>query len=132
MRHGKKYCMICNPNGNGTTGEEGTEAVGRYLLLRESKDQYQTGWIAVCADCAETTEKYFRIEYFSGKKTERLTDNKDPRLLAGPYEHDWQKQNLVTIEVDGKLVDHLICSKCGAECYSFMKDLAPHEGCSVP
>ena len=131
-RHGKKFCMICNPDGNGSTGDVGTEAVGRYYLSRTNKDQFQSGWISVCKDCAIQTEQYYRIEYFDGNKTSRLTDNKDPRILSGPYQHNWQKENLVTIEVDGKLVDHLICSKCGAECYYFMKDLAPHEGCSVP
>jgi hypothetical protein len=124
--------MICNPEGNGTTGNEGTEAVGRYYLQRQMKDQFNTGWIAVCEDCAESIEQYFRIERFNGKKTVRLTDNKDPRLFAGPYVHDWSKQNLVTTEVDGKAVDHLICSKCGAECYFFMRALAPEFGCSIP
>jgi len=132
VRYGKKFCMICNPEGNGTTGEEGTEAVGRYYLQRTSKNQFNSGWIAVCQDCAESVEKYFRIEYFSGKHTVRLTDNKDPRIHAGLYEHDWSKQNLVTIEIDGKMVDHLICQKCGAECYYFMKALAPEDGCSIP
>jgi len=71
MRHGKKFCMVCNPNGNGITGEEGSEAVGRYYLQRTSK-------------------------------------------------------------VDGKMVDHLVCEKCGCECYYFMRAIAPHVGCSVP
>ena len=131
-RHGKKFCMICNPEGNGTTGIEGSGAVGRYYLQRDSKDQFQTGWISVCEYCAQDFKKYHRIEYFNGTKTSRLTDNNDPRIHGGPYEHDWQKENLVTIEIDGKLVDHLICSKCRAECYYCMKDFAPHEGCSVP
>ena len=130
-RHGKKFCMLCNLYGNGSTGEEGTEAVGTYYLQRTSKDQFNTGYIAVCEYCAEQTEPYFDIEYFTGKKTERLTANKDPRIHNGPYEHDWSKQNLITLEVDGRLVDHLICNKCGAECYYFMKAIAPHDGCSV-
>jgi hypothetical protein len=132
VRHGKKFCMICNPEGNGSTGMEGTEAIGRYYLQRASKNQFNSGWIAVCSGCAEATEKYFRIEYFNGAKTVRLTDNKDPRLFAGPYEHHWEKQNLVTMEIEGKAVDHLICSKCGAGCYFFMRAIAPHDGCKVP
>ena len=124
--------MICNPGGNGSNGEEGTEAIGRYFLKKESRHQYNSGWISVCKDCAESTERYFRIEYFSGAKTIRLTDNKDPKISAGPYVHDWGKQNLITLEVDGKLVDHLVCSKCGAECYFFMRALAPEYGCSIP
>jgi hypothetical protein len=131
-RHGKKFCMICNPFGNGVKGNEGTEAVGRYYLPRESKNQYQTGWISVCEYCAQNFEKYHRIEYFSGKKTSLLTDNKDPKLHNGPYEHNWNKENLVTMEVDGRMVDHIICSKCGAECYYFMEAMAPINGCSIP
>lgn len=132
-RHGKKFCMICNPEGNGTTGIEGSEAVGKYYLQRDCKDQFQTGWISVCEYCAASFEKYHRIEYFDGRiKTARLTDNKDPILHNGQYEHDWHKQNLITMEVDGRMVDHLICSKCGAECYYFMKAMAPINGCSVP
>jgi hypothetical protein len=124
--------MICNPEGNGSTGCEGTEAVGVYYLERTERHQFNSGWIAVCSDCAESVERYFRVEYFSGKKTERLTDNKDPRIRAGPYVHDWHKENLVTLEVDGKLVDKLVCSKCGAVGYFFMRGMAPEFGCSVP
>jgi hypothetical protein len=124
--------MICNPEGNGSTGCEGTEAVGVYYLERTGRNQFNSGWIAVCSDCSESIERYFRVEYFSGKKTERLTDNKDPRIRSGPYVHDWHKENLVTLEVDGKLVDKLVCSKCGAVGYFFMRGMAPEFGCSVP
>lgn len=131
-RHGKKFCMICNPYGNGSKGTPGTEAIGRYYLKRETPNQFQTGWIAVCEDCAIRTEKYYEIEYFDGRKQSRLTDNNDTRIHSGRYEHDWQKENLVTIEVDGKMVDRLICSKCGAEYYrSSMKDKFPRYGCSI-
>lgn len=131
-RHGKKFCMICNPEGNGIEGMKGTEAVGTYFLKRTSNNQFNSGHIAVCEYCSKQTEPYFKIDYFSGERTVRLTENKDPRIHAGTYEHDWSKQNLVTIEVDGKMVDHLICNKCGAECYYFMKALAPDRGCSIP
>jgi hypothetical protein len=131
-RHGMKYCIVCNPNGNGSTGHPGIEAVGKYYNQRTSKDQYHTGWLPVCKQCAEEFSPYHRIEYFNGTKTVRLTDNKDPKINAGPYVHDWQKENLVTLEVDGKLVDKLVCSKCGAVGYFFMIAMAPEFGCSVP
>jgi len=131
-KHGRKFCLICNPEGNGSNGCEGTEAVGVYYLERTERNQFNSGWIAVCTDCADMIEKYFRVDYFSGETTKRLTDNKDPKILAGPYEHNWDKLNLITIEIEGKAVDHLKCSKCGAEYYHRFMQEVPREGCSVP
>ena len=133
MRHGKKFCMICNPDGNGTRGIAGTEAVGRYYNQKIGRRQFQTGWIAVCEDCAEIIPSDFAVEYFDGRKSkEQQKMNSDPRICAGPYNHDWSKDNLVTMEVEGKLVDHCICSKCGAEGYWFGAPFAPNPGCTIP
>ena len=37
---------------------KGSEAVGKYYLQRDCKDQFQTGWISVCECCAASFEKY--------------------------------------------------------------------------
>lgn len=133
-RHGKKFCMICNPYGNGSAGTPGTEAVGRYYLKRETSDQFQTGWISICNNCVDTIlNTDYKIEFFNGLVSGGKKEiNTDPRINAGPYDHNWSKDNLVTMEIDGKLVDHCVCGKCGAEGYWFGAPFAPLKGCSIP
>ena len=130
-RHGMKFCIVCNPDGNGSTGEPGTEAVGKYYNERTEKSQCHTGWLPVCKQCAEDFEHVRSIKYFDGTQSWKLTDNKDPLINAGGYLHDWHKENLITLEVDGRLVDKCVCSKCGAVGYYFMKAFAPEYGCSI-
>jgi len=60
-RHGLKYCLLCNPDGNGTSGEDGTEAIGKYYLPKD-------GWIPVCEGCARTVDKYYDVEPFQEKR----------------------------------------------------------------
>ncbi len=131
-RHGMKYCIICNPEGNGSHGIEGTEAVGKYFNEKTNNNQLQTGWLPVCARCAKDFVDIFPIIFFDGTKTKVKKMNDDPRINSGSYEHDWSKDNLVTMEIDGMLVDHCVCSKCGAEGHWFGAPFAPKKGCSVP
>jgi hypothetical protein len=133
-RHGKKFCMICNPFGNGSRGMPGTEAVGVYYLPK-GKNQMIYGNISVCENCANSTSPYFKVTYFDGAERKppiSLLSNSDPKIKSGIYHHKWDKMSLVGIEIDGNIVDHYKCLKCGAEGYWRLADFTPDCGCSIP
>lgn len=126
--------MICNPEGNGTKGEPGTEAIGIYYLPK-GKNQIIYGNIPVCESCAKSTSPYFEVTNFDGTKRKTptsLLNNSDPKIKSGNHQHKWDKMSLVGIEIDGNIVDHYRCLKCGAEGYWRLADFTPDVGCSVP
>lgn len=112
MRHGMRYCMICNPDGNGTRGEPGTEAIGKYCLGR-GPSQAASGWIPVCENCAETVKPYHKVTFFDARNRESGTKNRQETCQT--CQHDWYKANLVTLEDDEGLYDQWRCEKCGLE-----------------
>lgn len=127
--------MICNPEGNGSTGKEGTEAVATYFLSKSSSLGAVTGNIPVCEGCAETVSPFFDIVYFDGRVSKlppNALSNPDPKINSGIYSHDWEKLSLMGIEVEGKVVDQYKCKKCGAEGYWTLADFLPESGCSSP
>jgi len=111
-RHGKDYCMLCNPYGNGTSGEEGTEAIGWYYLPPgTSKNQDFSGEIPVCKWCAYTVETVgFEVKPIEGRHEDH--EFFQERVGDESCNHDWEKESLVT-EVGG--YDKMKCLKCGAE-----------------
>ena len=114
-RHGLQYCLLCNPFGNGTSGTDGTEAIGKYYLENiPGTDQHTTGWHAVCEPCAKMAEN-------QGYEVLPLKDTEDHPFFEGDDEMDeevthdcenpsWTKESLVT-EKEG--FDWVKCDKCG-------------------
>lgn len=116
-RHGLQYCLFCNPFGNGTSGDPGTEAIGKvYVEDEPGVEQHTTGWHGFCAECAE----YFIPRAFSeweplpGHEDHPLfTENDDGevRSIAHDCENPtWQKQSLVTEDGGHDIVR---CEDCG-------------------
>lgn len=114
-RHGMQYCLLCNPFGNGTSGEEGTEAIGKYYVENQrGVDQHTTGWHGVCPSCA-------RDMMNTGRNVIPLDGHEDHPVFADQgdeeesVEHEcedpsWTKVSLVT-EDEG--FDWVECDECG-------------------
>lgn len=112
-RHSMKYCLECNPLWNGSYGEDGTEAIGRfYVENREGVDQFLTGWMGLCEDCVQTF-------LARGRDVEPLEGHEDNPLFETDEENDvvhecdspdWSKHSLVT-ESGG--FDWVQCEHCG-------------------
>jgi hypothetical protein len=99
-RHGMQYCLLCNPLGNGTEGEDGTEAIGKYYVEDiPGEDQHTTGWHGVCADCAEIVAPTNDVQPLPGHEDHPFfADGGDGN---GDVTHDcddptWTKHSLVT------------------------------------
>lgn len=105
MARAMKYCLLCNPDGNGIDGEEGTEAVAKYYLKKRSGQAY-SGWIPVCKFCASNIKNVgFEIIYFDKKN--KIEETYNCNCI-------FRKKNLVTSN-DGDLRDIWKCEKCGRE-----------------
>lgn len=116
-RHGMKYCLLCNPYGNGLTGYKGTEAVAKYYLPPDSADgQATSGWIPICEGCIAPIKQYFKVILLTGEEIVNGKERMNQELLhGGQYNHAWEKQNLVTQKDPRGMYDLLKCKKCGAE-----------------
>ncbi|MCK4544879.1 hypothetical protein KAU43_05020 [candidate division WOR-3 bacterium] len=117
-RHGMKYCLLCNPDGNGIKGDTGTEAIGKYFLEKEP-NQCTNGWIPVCEYCISTVPFYVsplpkaknHPYWVKIKENEEL----EKKLSGGSFKHDWDKVNLITKRDSSGLYDLRKCTKCGLE-----------------
>lgn len=83
--------------------DQAKAAVGKYWLPRRSG--CESGWFAVCEDCARAFAPNQSIEYYDSRKDEPEPGNAN-------CSHVWDKRNLVTLP-DG--TDDMVCAKCGAE-----------------
>lgn len=112
-RHGMKYCLLCNPHGNGTSGEEGTEAIGKYYVENiPGTDQHTTGWHGVCGPCARSVMR-------QGHEVTPLDGYEDHPVFADEEDEDvhhecedpsWTKVSLVTEDAG---FDWVECDECG-------------------
>jgi hypothetical protein len=99
--------------GNGTSGMEGTEAIGKYYVEDiPGVDQHTTGWHGVCEDDAE------RIMLNTGYEVIPLDGYEDHPVFEAQEEPEhacedfrWMKKSLIT-EAEG--FDWVECSECGA------------------
>jgi hypothetical protein len=126
-----KYCLLCNPDDNGTRGEQGTNAVAKYYLP-QGPNQISSGWIPVCLSCADSVKQYYTICNFDGTDYIFQDGEEEIDINSGPYKHDWGKTNLVTQEDSkGRFFDLMECSKCGGQTkrYGLGQDLS-NKGCS--
>jgi hypothetical protein len=127
-----KFCMLCNPWGNGTRGDEGTEAVAKYYLPPHLS-QNGSGWIPVCAGCTHVVREFEIVPLDHAKDhpcwaKQREDAERETAMRSGPYDHDWRKDNLVT-QPDGG--DFWKCEKCGLRVKFFMGQGRPDRGCTV-
>ena len=93
----RQYCQICNPELSFLfKPARGTKAVGWYYVNVPAGPEHPTSEkVLVCKTCAESVEKYFKVNYFN---------------RPGQYNHAWEKTNLVTLE---DMTDEWECQKCG-------------------
>lgn len=113
---------------------EAIKAVGRYFLARHREgfspgDPW--GWMPVCADDVPVVKRLgYPVEPLKGFENHRVFKKMKPITSDGPYDHDWEKRELVTNE-DGTNTWH--CIKCGdvyVQHGIFMDD-RPDEGCHI-
>lgn len=112
-RHGLKYCLFCNPFGNGTTGDPGTEAIGKVYVENEpGVDQHTTGWHAFCAYCAERfiPNNFADPQPLEGHEDHPVFGNDTEEIRHACEDPEWAKQSLVT-ENGG--YDIVQCTECG-------------------
>lgn len=111
-RHGMSYCLLCNPFGNGSSGTDGTEAIGKYYLPDyPGEDQHSTGWHGVCEICADMVENQgFAVEPLPGHEDhDFFQPEPSPDMEDACDSHDWHKESLVT-ESEG--YDIVRCTAC--------------------
>jgi len=99
-----KYCLLCNPDENGLTGEEGSEAKGKYYL-KKGKNQAFSGWIPICDFCCGMAERQgYEVVYF---------DDQEKKKTETCGNCAFEKKNLVTFGND--IRDIWKCKHCGRE-----------------
>lgn len=106
------YCLLCNPFDNGSSGSEGTEAIGKYYLPNiRGQDQHTTGWHGVCEWCAKMVEgQGYVVEPLPGSEDHQFFQSDDDVDLKDACDsHDWHKESLVT-ESEG--YDIVRCTVC--------------------
>lgn len=87
-RRSLKHCTFCGPD---------LIAVGKYYLRKEA--HCESGWMAVCEDCATSFKRFHEIQYYSPRD-----------VVTSDCQHTWNKKSLVT-QPGG--FDEMICDKCG-------------------
>lgn len=114
-RHGMQYCLLCNPHGNGTSGADGTEPIGKYYVEDiPGEEQVTTGWHGVCEPCAKMIRgQGYEVIPLDGHEDHPFFAASDDQ--AEDVEHEcedpsWTKESLVT-EADG--FDWIVCDDCG-------------------
>jgi len=104
-----QYCLICNPDGNGTSGEDGTEAIAKYYVENiQDKDQITTGWHALCEGCTEYLQGTVDITPLDGHENHPLFSD-DADVTHECDDPTWTKESLVT--EDGGF-DWVRCDNC--------------------
>lgn len=111
-RHGMQYCLLCNPFGNGTSGSEGTEAIGKYYVENiPGEDQHTTGWHGVCEMCAKMVmNQGYEVTPLDGYEDHPVFADIEEDVEHECDDPSWTKASLVT-ESEG--FDWVQCDDCG-------------------
>lgn len=112
-RRSMDYCLVCNPEWNGSYGKEGTEAIAKHKVKNyPGEDQFFTGWQGLCEKCARSfknTNK--KIQPLPGFEEHGLFDDSNEWNGVHDCENPtWEKFSLVT--EDGGF-DWVQCKECG-------------------
>lgn len=113
-RHGMQYCLLCNPFGNGTSGEDGTEAIGKYHVENQrGVDQHTTGWHGLCPPCARSMMRAgHNVIPLDGHENHPVFSDSEGEDETVEHDCDnpsWTKHSLVT--EDGGF-DWVRCDEC--------------------
>lgn len=122
-RHGMQYCLFCNPFGNGTTGDPGTEAIGKVYVENEpGVDQHTTGWHGFCADCAQRfiPNHFPDPQPLDGHEHHSLFQQGEDTPSHDCEDPTWTKLSLVT-ETGG--YDVIRCDECGIYAKRWLEDI---------